>query len=400
MSEAASTRNCKRKRKRYQKKSKVWNHFTEIEKGDGDLREETTCNYCSSVFKCGSIGTTTMWKHIHKCDEYPYNELRNSSTIPSQRNWRFNQERCREGLARVIILDALPFSHMENVGFRGFCVLMQPSFQLVSRTTITKDCVDLYLYLRKNLKEVFDTSSSRVCLTTDLWTSVRNLGYMCLTAHYIDKDWKLQKRIINFCVLATTHRDDAIAQAVEKCLLEWGIEKICIITVDNASSNNKVVTNLVKRFQKWNGLLLNGEFFHMKCNANILNLIVNEGLKVVKDSLTRLRGSVKYVRSSSSRLQAFKKCVEVERIFLKKSLCLDVPTRWNSTYLMLSAAIEHNKALDHLAGDPNFLPEVCEVIAIEEKIAKTLLDGLMTAELMCKESTNEGSTNKGLMSKE
>ena len=76
----------------------------------------------------------------------------------------------------------------------------------------------------------------------------------------------------------------------------------------------------------------------MICIAHIVNLIVNEGLKEHQDSITRIRGAVKYVRQSPSRLQKFKKCVQIENIQSKSLLCLDVSTRWNSTYLMLDAA--------------------------------------------------------------
>jgi len=44
----------------------------------------------------------------------------------------------------------------------------------------------------------------------------------------------------------------------------------------------------------------------------------------------------------------FKKCVEEEKISSKRYLCLDVPTRWNSTHLMLSSAIVFEKAFDRL----------------------------------------------------
>ena len=57
----------------------------------------------------------------------------------------------------------------------------------------------------------------RVCLTTDTWTSIQNVNYMVLTAHFIDNDWKLQKRILNFCTISS-HKGDDIARSIEYCL--------------------------------------------------------------------------------------------------------------------------------------------------------------------------------------
>ena len=60
---------------------------------------------------------------------------------------------------------------------------------------------------------------------------------MCITAHYIDSEWKLHKKIISF-VPVTSHRGEYIAKSLENCLLEWGLKNIFTVTVDNASSND------------------------------------------------------------------------------------------------------------------------------------------------------------------
>lgn len=36
-------------------------------------------------------------------------------------------------------------------------------------------------------------SKSSVCLTTDTWTSIQRINYMCITAHFIDGSWTLKK---------------------------------------------------------------------------------------------------------------------------------------------------------------------------------------------------------------
>jgi len=54
------------------------------------------------------------------------------------------------------------------------------------------------------------------------------------------------------------------------------------------------------------------------------------------------------VRSSPSKQLAFKKFAEKLHIEYKKSLCLDVATRWNSTYLMLEAAEKFEKVFVRL----------------------------------------------------
>ena len=91
-----------------------------------------------------------------------------------------------------------------------------------------------------------------------------------------------------------------------------------------------------------------GSNLHMRCCAHILSLVVKEGLKEVDDSIIRIRSAVKYVRSSPARLLRFKACVEKVKIESKSLVCLDVETRWNSTYLMLESAIKFQAAFDML----------------------------------------------------
>ena len=42
---------------------------------------------------------------------------------------------------------------------------------------------------------------------------------MCLTCHFIDDDWKLHKRILNFCIV-DSYKGKTIGKMVESCLEE------------------------------------------------------------------------------------------------------------------------------------------------------------------------------------
>lgn len=68
---------------------------------------------------------------------------------------------------------------------------------------------------------------------------------MCVTIHFIDKDRIMRKRIINFYLIAS-HKGVNIASVITKCLLNWGLNKIFTVTIDNASSNNVAMKELSK----------------------------------------------------------------------------------------------------------------------------------------------------------
>nr|GMC60851.1 zinc finger BED domain-containing protein RICESLEEPER 2-like [Ipomoea batatas] len=174
---------------------------------------------------------------------------------------------------------------------------------------------------------------------------------MVITAHYIDVNWQLHRKIISFKPISD-HKGETIAKELESCLIEWGINKVFTITVDNASANDSAIRLLKVKLKCWreDPLILGGEFMHVRCCTHILNLIVKDGLSAVSKSVVSVRNAVKYVRSSNSRFQAF--CIRAEQENLNRgSLILDCNTRWNSTYLMLSAALKYRTAFNRMADE-------------------------------------------------
>ena len=93
-----------------------------------------------------------------------------------------------------------------------------------------------------------------------------------------------------------------------------------------------------KKLSNWGTNIMDGDHLHVRCMSHILNLIGQDGLKEIGKSVKLVRQDVKYIKQSPAKHRKFKECCESELITCKKSLCLDVPTRWNSTYSMLDIA--------------------------------------------------------------
>ncbi|KAH9664790.1 BED-type domain-containing protein [Citrus sinensis] len=197
---------------------------------------------------------------------------------------KFDKEDCRKTVAMYFILNEVPFREVESYGFHLLCDKLCPRFGPPSRRTLVRDIYQLYLAKKTALKNMF------------------------------------------------------IAK------------KVMTVTVDNASANDVAVNYLKKKLKNWKGdaMILDGDCLHLRCCAHIVNLIVTEGLKEMHDSIASIRNAIMYVRSSGLRLHKFKSCVEREKIENKGLLAYDVPTRWNSTYTMLSRAIHFQKAFERL----------------------------------------------------
>ncbi|GJW99674.1 reverse transcriptase domain-containing protein [Tanacetum coccineum] len=137
----------------------------------------------------------------------------------------------------------------------------------------------IYKREKANLKLKLEKVSSRICFTSDLWSSITSDGYMALTAHYVDEDWVLRKKVLNFRVVPPPH---------------------------------------------------------------------TAGLKVIEESIEKVRDSVKYVRGSGGRKKCFIECIEHLHLQCGKHVCQDVVTIWNSTYMMLDCALAYQNAYARL----------------------------------------------------
>ena len=80
----------------------------------------------------------------------------------------FNQEAIRRATTKMIILNKLPFFHVENSGFRHFYSIACPKFVVPSHRTITKDILDLFLVEKASLKSLLYDKKQIVLLTTNI----------------------------------------------------------------------------------------------------------------------------------------------------------------------------------------------------------------------------------------
>ena len=77
-------------------------------------------------------------------------------------------------------------------------------------------------------------------------------GFLCITAHYIDSEWMLNKRIISFKTINTPNNGTNISTLINDEIIDLGIhDKIFTITLDNASNNN-VTIQILKIFWQIN----------------------------------------------------------------------------------------------------------------------------------------------------
>ncbi|XP_073368017.1 zinc finger BED domain-containing protein RICESLEEPER 2 [Aegilops tauschii subsp. strangulata] len=354
-------------RKQMASRSQIWEHFTKVFDDKG-LVKEGKCKYCGRPIQATTSinGTTAMRRHFGTCKRSPNKKMDpNQTTLQATpgdgiNTWRYDAKKVRKAFAVMVMEDELPFAFGEKSGFRKFISVACPRFSPPSRRTCTRDTVKIYLDEKCKLKKFFKENCGSVCVTTDCWTSQQQDGYMVVTAHFIDEEWKYHKKIIKF-IMVKGHKGKDLGKNLQRCLMEWGLERVMTVTVDNASNNDGSIVHLRKCMVEAKTSIAAGKFLHMRCAAHIVNLIVQDGLKEVELSIKRVRAAVRSIKNGTSRLVKFKELALEEKVKSKAFLNLDVCTRWNSTYIMLKAAITYAKVFTrYYEDDPLYALDLSE----------------------------------------
>ncbi|GJT61665.1 zinc finger BED domain-containing protein RICESLEEPER 2-like protein [Tanacetum coccineum] len=275
--------------------SKVWNEFTKITLPDG--RQKAECHHCKSKLSVLASGSTThLGRHLKSCTPRAiFQKQQQRITLqvvdpdsmsqvvtPALVDVRFDMMKMRESMAHWILMHEHPFTIVEEEGFNMMQQRGMLQWERTSRASIKNDCVKVYEIEKKKLKNYLK-GINKISVTTDMWKSTnQKIEYMVLTGHFVDSNWRLQKRVLSFIHLPPPHRGTDIADNLYKCFKDWNIEnKVFTISVDNASNNDKAIKNLTETFSRIKKLPCGGSEYPTS------NLFMNEvhQIKVLLDKL-------------------------------------------------------------------------------------------------------------------
>ncbi|XP_058735729.1 zinc finger BED domain-containing protein RICESLEEPER 2-like [Vicia villosa] len=251
--------------------------------------------------------------------------------------------------ATVVLANDFPFHHFELEALKNLYEFLNPNIVMPSANVVEAYVSELYMKEKLKLKQELATVHSRIALSFDLWESATTDTYICLTAHFVDANWKLNSKVLNFHLVYPPTGGEMCERMVGM-LKDWGIEKnIFSLTLDDSFENNVLQEQLKNELGLQNVLLCDGEFFHVHCFARVLKLIVEEGLKLISGAVYKIRESILFVRHSKSRWQKFKECVEkVGGVDSSVRLHLNTSMRVNSIYLMLESALKYRRVFENL----------------------------------------------------
>ncbi|CAO2203004.1 unnamed protein product [Urochloa humidicola] len=362
-------------RRRRRKKSLVWEHFT-IEEIAGGTR--ACCNLCKQTFAYSSgskiAGTSHLKRHITlgSCPKIKNQEQRlalpsaggtdndgeGTAERPTKRRYRytgyanaaFDQDRSCSYLAKMIIQHDYPLHIVQQPAFATFIESLQPRFKIVDVDMMEGEVYSVYQKEKENLLQTFNAMPGRISLTIGLWTTSQTLGYVSLAGQFINSEWKVNRRMLSFMMVSSPHSENALSEAISMSLSEWNMkDRLFTITLDNECSSHDIYSaNLRDHLSNKNNLMLKGQLFVVRCYAHILNAVALDVIASIHGVIYSIRESIKFIKASSVREERFAEIALQLEIPSTKTLCLDVTTQWNTTYLMLLAALDYKQAFTTL----------------------------------------------------
>jgi hypothetical protein len=254
-------------------------------------------------------------------------------------------------------------------------------------------------------------TGGRISLTTDAWSANNGTDHAAVTGHWIDEKWNQRSHILDVIHLKEPiHSGEYLAEQLLAVTDDYQIRHaVFTVTRDNASNNTAMLEQYeigacstpATLQQPWAFTVKEGD---VRCMAHIINLAVQEALKTLKatpsnspdvyrveegkahsrgltfseketviDTLTKLRKHIYVFRNRRLWREALHIQASAMEITPIK-LSLDMPVRWNSTYYMLTHALDMEPAIVAICASQQMDPSMREIIitASEWQILRSL----------------------------
>jgi hypothetical protein len=214
--------------------SDVWQYFTKKEKvlevgGKKYIQMWGHCNFpnCRAKYRAESnYGTTSFQNHLKSTHNIVKGQLQlktekdHGKDITVIEPYKYDQEVSLKKLYLAIVMHEYPFNMVEHDYFVEFIKSLRLSFTLMSRVTVRKDTMDIFLEQKEKLYLYLKIVRCRFSTTMDMWTSCQNKSYMCVTINWVDEEWCMQKRIIGFFHVEGRHIGQKLSQTFSKVMVK------------------------------------------------------------------------------------------------------------------------------------------------------------------------------------
>jgi hypothetical protein len=296
----------------------------------------------------------------------------------------------RETLVRWVVKANIPLTGPEDHEFRSLVEICSLGSNNLINLVPTGDTLRNWIIKEFEERKVeikgqlLHGAQSKIHLSFDLWTSEgTTMSLMAVVAHYLDKSFVNQTRLIAMRRLRASHSGENMARMLTGIMEEFEIaDRVGYFMTDNAESNDTCLGHLVRemipgatdedveerRLRCWGhvlNLVARAFLFGSDADAFELEDAANTVLEREQERLTgwrkkgpvgKLHNTTTFIRASTQRKELFKSISlaaidEIDGILVGHDtnglgVIKDNATRWNSTYLMINRALTKQQEID------------------------------------------------------
>jgi hypothetical protein len=107
---------------------------------------------------------------------------------------------------------------------------------------------------------------------------------LAITGHWVDDNWNLHELLLDFMHVEGHHYGTVLGEKVCEMLKEYDIsEKLFYITTNGTSNNHTMCKEISRHLKEEKDIEWNYKEMHIHCLNHVINLAVQEFLKVLKE---------------------------------------------------------------------------------------------------------------------
>uniref|UniRef100_A0A914M9M7 HAT C-terminal dimerisation domain-containing protein n=1 Tax=Meloidogyne incognita TaxID=6306 RepID=A0A914M9M7_MELIC len=268
-------------------------------------------------------------------------------------------ERVDKAVISLICTAGLPFSFVEEPGFKNLLHILQPQYKIRSRKFFVYESLpNMYQDMVDVVKK--DVSSAPfVSLCIDSWSSEESThSLLGVTCHFLKENFEPTHVLLAASPIKGSHTGDKIASLVAKVITNFGIDKkVHMVIRDNESAMQKATRIAGLGSQH--------------CSSHKIQLAIGDGLKLLsgfKEVIERVKKAVRRIRKPRCARDEFAK-LQDELGLPQLNLRKGIEVRWNSTFLMLERFTKFREVIQLMPAHDNKFPVFSE---LEWKLMRTL----------------------------
>jgi hypothetical protein len=344
-------------RNRNTRRSKAWDHGDDYIAVDNPEQHawrcrHRKCNPGTSLIVLHSKSISPAVRHLRKKHGIIFNEDESSDPASTTTDGlelplvsgliqRVDVEAFRYHLLRWMVNRQIAFIEVEDEDFRQMLLCLSQAIEpyLVHCGDTVRNWVEEeYIRAKQQVKQRLAEARSRIHISFDLWTSPNSLAICAMVAHFVNLDYRVCSVLIGFKRMKGRHQGENIAEVMIPVLEEYGISKnLGVFVADNADSNDTAIQAILTSLRPD----LHVDNRRARCVGHIINLAAKaflfgkdvdafeasvenvEGSPLFnaerlrqaqedwrkKGAIGRFHNIVVFIRSSSQRREAFKRCL-------------------------------------------------------------------------------------------